>query len=110
MSNSSNNQGRAYEFACLETLYKAISPIRPAKIITNSSYYAAKTAWQTLTQCEQQLYMLSASAIIKTIFAAGCGGLDLGFKKAGFTIIWANESLKSSSHNFKYLRHTYTQR
>lgn len=69
MSNSSNNQGRAYEFACLETLYKAISPIRPAKIITNSSYYAAKTAWQTLTQCEQQLYMLSASAIIKTIFA-----------------------------------------
>lgn len=22
---------------------------------------------------------------------AGCGGLDLGFEKAGFNIVWANE-------------------
>ena len=22
---------------------------------------------------------------------AGCGGLDLGFEKAGFEVIWANE-------------------
>jgi len=22
---------------------------------------------------------------------AGCGGLDLGFRKAGFNIVWANE-------------------
>ena len=22
---------------------------------------------------------------------AGCGGLDLGFEKAGFNVIWANE-------------------
>ncbi|MEX9383421.1 DNA cytosine methyltransferase, partial [Proteus mirabilis] len=22
---------------------------------------------------------------------SGCGGLDLGFKKAGFNIIWSNE-------------------
>jgi len=22
---------------------------------------------------------------------AGCGGLDLGFEKAGFLVVWANE-------------------
>ena len=24
-------------------------------------------------------------------FFAGCGGLDLGFEKAGFHVVWANE-------------------
>ena len=24
-------------------------------------------------------------------FFAGCGGLDLGFEKAGFQVVWANE-------------------
>ena len=36
MSNASNNQGRAYEFVCLNSLFKAISKIRPAKIVRNS--------------------------------------------------------------------------
>lgn len=26
---------------------------------------------------------------------AGCGGLDLGFEKAGFNVVWANEYDKS---------------
>lgn len=36
---------------------------------------------------------------------SGCGGLDLGFKKAGFNIVWANdfdkEAVKSYQYNLK---------
>lgn len=35
MSNKSNNQGRAYEFSYLITLFEEISKIRPAKIEEN---------------------------------------------------------------------------
>ena len=45
MSNKSNNQGRAYEFACLHVLDEEISKFRPVKIIRNSSYFAAERAW-----------------------------------------------------------------
>jgi hypothetical protein len=69
MSNASNNQGRAYEFVCLNSLYHAISKIRPAKIVINSSYSAAENAWETLTHGEQTLYTLSAKSTIETIFA-----------------------------------------
>lgn len=33
---------------------------------------------------------------------AGCGGLDLGFEKAGFDIIWANEYDKSIHATYRY--------
>ena len=69
MSNASNNQGRAYEFVCLNSLFKAISKIRPAKIVRNSSYQAAENAWETLSHGEQTLYALSAQSTIDTIFA-----------------------------------------
>ena len=45
MGNKSNNQGRAYEFACLYVLEEEISKFRTAKIIRNSSYFAAERAW-----------------------------------------------------------------
>lgn len=39
---------------------------------------------------------------------AGCGGLDLGFEKAGFTAIWANEFDKTIWETFKLnFPHTY---
>ncbi|MGC8001429.1 HaeIII family restriction endonuclease, partial [Salmonella enterica] len=53
MSNKSNNQGRAYEFICLLSLYEAIKQIRNANIIENSSYEAAHKAWNTLKPSEQ---------------------------------------------------------
>lgn len=69
MSNASNNQGRAYEFVCLNSLYEEISKIRSVKIVRNRSYTAAENAWQTLTQGEKTLYDLSAKSTIDTIFA-----------------------------------------
>lgn len=42
MSNKSNNQGRAYEFAYLNTLNEEISKYRVSKIEKNSSYKAAE--------------------------------------------------------------------
>lgn len=69
MSNASNNQGRAYEFVCLNSLYEAISKFRSAEIVKNSSYFAAVNAWNTLTKGEQTLYALSAKSTIDTIFA-----------------------------------------
>lgn len=69
MTKASNNKGRAFEFACLNTLYDAISKIRRAKIVTNSSYNAARNAWETLNGAEKSLYTLSAISTIDTIFA-----------------------------------------
>lgn len=69
MSNLSNNQGRAYEYICLHSLYEAISSIRPSQIIYNSSYYASENAWNTLNDTEKYLYTLSAKSTIDTIFA-----------------------------------------
>lgn len=69
MSNTSNNQGRAYEFICLLSLHEAINSIRPSLILHNSSYEAAKSAWDTLSVSNQQLYALSAKSTIETIFA-----------------------------------------
>ena len=69
MSDASNNQGRAYEFVCLNSLYEAISKLRSAEIVKNSSYFAAENAWNTLTKAEQSLYALSSQSTIETIFA-----------------------------------------
>lgn len=69
MSKKSNDQGRAYEYICLLTLHEAISGIRRAQIIENSSYSVAERAWDTLTGAEKTLYQPSAQSIIETIFA-----------------------------------------
>lgn len=62
MSNKSNNQGRAYEFAYLNTLYEEISKYRVSKIEKNSSYKAAEKAWNTLEETEKDMYKVSALA------------------------------------------------
>lgn len=40
-------------------------------------------------------------------FESGCGGLDLGFKSAGFTIVWANEHDRTI-HDTYLLNHQQT--
>ena len=62
MSNKSNNQGRAYEFAYLNTLNEEISKYRVSKIEKNSSYKAAEKAWNTLEESEKDMYNVSALA------------------------------------------------
>lgn len=62
MSNKSNNRGRAYEFAYINTLHEEISKYRTSKIEENSSYKAAERAWNTLEESEKDMYKLSALA------------------------------------------------
>lgn len=68
MSNLSNNQGRAYEYIYLTSLQEEIRKYRPCEIEENSSFHAAKSAWQTLPCDKQMLYELSAKATFSTIF------------------------------------------
>lgn len=68
MSKESNNQGRAYEYVCLTTLEKEIKKIRPARIEENSSYHAAKRAWQSIDESLKVTLMESAHSAVKAIF------------------------------------------
>lgn len=62
MSKTSNNHGRAYEYAYLNTLHEEISKHRVSIIDKNSSYKAAERAWNTLEQSEKNMYRISALA------------------------------------------------
>lgn len=42
VSTKSNDQGRAYEYAWIKTLYKALCEMRKTKIVDNSSLHANK--------------------------------------------------------------------
>ena len=68
MSNRSNNQGRAFEYICLITLEREISKYRTAKIVLNSSFDVALTAWNSIDKSAQARLMISAESVIKTIF------------------------------------------
>lgn len=68
MTRESNNQGRAYEYICLLELQKAISLVRPATIIENSSLEAAKRAWNSITPTLQSTLSTSAKAAVGALF------------------------------------------
>lgn len=78
MSEKSNNQGRAYEYAYLNTLHEEISKYRTSKIEKNSSYNAAERAWFTLEESEQDVYKSSALAGTNTILELEPLILDAG--------------------------------
>lgn len=78
MSKKSNNQGRAYEYICLMSLYDAISKIRKAEVKENSSYEAALRAWNTLGESTKALYTLSAQSTIETILALEPNIVEVG--------------------------------
>jgi hypothetical protein len=68
LSNNSNNHGRAYEYAWIETLNQALRNFGAAKIIENSAFVNNKTAWEKMTTEQQTIYKISAQAAVKTIF------------------------------------------
>ena len=45
MSTNSNDHGRAYEYAWINTLYRTLAAIRKTRIVSNSSLDANKRAW-----------------------------------------------------------------
>ena len=68
MSNQSNNQGRAYEYICINTLCAEINKIRSAEIIKNSAYEAATRAWNSTFDGFKYILQQSAAAAVSTIF------------------------------------------
>ena len=67
MSSSSNDQGRAYEFAWINALCDRLSQIRNVNIVDNSSYYTNERSWNLMSEETQQLFVRSAYAAVDTI-------------------------------------------
>ena len=90
VSTKSNDQGRAYEYAWIQTLYKELSKFRKTKIVENSSLMANERAWSLMDEEMQEMFMISANAAIKTIleleprmFESSYDELTLEFQKDG---------------------------
>lgn len=69
MSSKSNDQGRAFEYACIIELKDRIEDHRPA-MIDDESVIAAKRAWETQSECSQRTFLRAADAFINTLFDA----------------------------------------
>lgn len=67
LSTKSNDQGRAYEYAWIQTLCEALVKKRRTRIVENSSLDANKRAWDVMSNEQQLTYMVSAGAAIDTI-------------------------------------------
>ena len=67
MSTKSNDQGRAYEYAWIKTLYKALAEMRKTRIIENSSFSANERAWSMMDEDMQETFMISAEAAIDVV-------------------------------------------
>ena len=68
MSSKSNDQGRAFEYACIMNLREQISKIRSCTLVENSSFFAARRAWQNLSKENQTIYKVSSLAAVTQIF------------------------------------------
>ncbi|MDA3049979.1 HaeIII family restriction endonuclease [Campylobacter sp. JMF_02 ED1] len=69
MSNKSNNQGRAYEYACIVSLEKQIKDLnKKVQILKDSNFKRLQKTWQLINLDEQKLYMKSAATMCEAIF------------------------------------------
>lgn len=64
----SNNNGRAYEFACLNVLEKRIAKMRSVVVDYSRGYNAAKNAWDTLEDTVKSKYTHSAESFVDKLF------------------------------------------
>lgn len=69
MSSKSNDQGRAFEYACLTKLKDRIIKYRPV-LIDEESVLAARRAWMTQDDYNQKMFLEAADAFINTLFSA----------------------------------------
>ena len=69
MSSKSNDHGRAFEYACIIELKNRIAVKRPVTV-DEESVMAARRAWKTQSNTEQQTYLRAADAFIDTLFSA----------------------------------------
>lgn len=67
MSKKSNNQGRAYEYAWIETLYDSLKKVRRTRIVENTSFRANQIAWENISEDTKKLFKISAEAAVKMI-------------------------------------------
>lgn len=67
MSTSSNDQGRAYEYAWINALFNALDPIRKTGIVCNSSLDANERAWNAVSREKRELFTISANAAVDAI-------------------------------------------
>lgn len=69
MSSKSNDQGRAFEYACIIKLKDRIEDKRPVTV-NEESVKAARRAWETQSEAEQHTYLRAADAFVDTLFSA----------------------------------------
>lgn len=69
MTNMSNDNGRAFEYACIKELEKSISIHRPV-VLNDKSIEASKRAWCTISKEQQQKLHIASKAFIKCLFEA----------------------------------------
>jgi len=105
----SNRNGRALECAYLLTLtaFAKLNPEIKIVVAENSSFVAAKTAWEAIPQDMQQTFLTSATAGLNAIMEAepnileiGDGDLEVKIQSdgAGRSIAHKGRILKQSNH------------
>ena len=67
MSSKSNDQGRAYEYAWIKTLYKALHKLRKTRIVENSSLEANERAWSVMNDDMKETFLTSADAAVDEV-------------------------------------------
>lgn len=67
VSTRSNDQGRAYEHACMLAMCERIQDVRNIRIVDNSSLHANEKAWKLMDEETQQVFMTSAEAAVGAV-------------------------------------------